>query len=109
MLFSRGNQFTLFPFKVFWLPANNHAVLQAGISVSSRNFKKAVERNRIKRLMREAYRLQKNQLQEQLKKEGKRLSLFIIYIGKELPAYSFVFDNMGTIIKKIERHINGNH
>ncbi len=109
MLFSKGNHFTVFPLKVFWLPTNEQAVLQAGISVSSRNFKKAVDRNRIKRLIREAYRLQKNQLQEQLVKEEKQLSLFIIFIGKDLPEYSAVFDNTGAIIKKLGRIIHGNH
>jgi ribonuclease P protein component len=108
-LFSKGNHFTVFPLKVYWLHANEQAVLQAGISVSSRNFKKAVDRNRIKRLIREAYRLQKNQLQEQLIKEEKQLSLFIIYIGKDLPEYSAVFDNTGAIIKKLGRIIHGNY
>lgn len=108
-LFSRGNHFTVFPLKVFWLPSNEQSVLQAGIAVSSRNFKKAVDRNRIKRLIRETYRLQKNQLEEQLIKEGKQLSVFIIYIGKDLPEYSAVFVNTTAVLKKLTRIINGNH
>ena len=62
--------------------------LQAGFAAGSRNFKTAVDRNRIKRLIKEAWRLQKNELKEQLKKQNRKLNVFFIYTGKELPAYS---------------------
>jgi ribonuclease P protein component len=78
-------------------------ILQAGFSVSSRNFKKAVDRNRIKRLLRESYRKQKSTLLELLTKEGAPVSLaiFLIYTGKELPAYEFVDEKMRLAIKKL--------
>jgi ribonuclease P protein component len=75
--------------------------LQAGFSASSRNFKKAVDRNRIKRLMREAYRLQKNPLQEALQAKQKQLALFFIYTGKELPDYKTVSEKIGVILNKL--------
>ena len=100
-LFSSGKSFSNFPFKVTWLPQNNEAVLQAGIGVSSRYFKKATDRNRIKRLMREAYRLQKKILQDHLEEKQNKLSVFILYVGKELPEYETVFEKMGTILKRL--------
>ena len=77
------------------------AVLQAGVGVSSKNFKKAVDRNRIKRLMREAWRLQKNGLHAQLEERQKSMSVFFLYVGKELPAYEIIFEKMGSAIKKL--------
>ena len=77
--------------------------LQAGFSTSTRNFKKAVDRNRIKRLMRECYRLQKNSLQTELEENHKNLAVFFIYTGKELPEYSLVFDKIGSALERLEK------
>lgn len=88
------------------MPGSEEAVLQAGVSVSNRHFKRAVDRNRIKRLMRESYRLQKNSLFESLKASGKGMVVFIIYTGKEVPPYQEVYQATTTIIKKLIRQIN---
>jgi ribonuclease P protein component len=83
--------------------------LQAGFGVSGRNFKRAVDRNRIKRLTREAYRLQKQILQDALAINKIPLALFFIYTGKELPDYKLVFEKMTLIIQKLSRLVNENN
>jgi ribonuclease P protein component len=69
--------------------------------VSSKNFKKAVDRNRIKRLMRESYRLQKNELLDKLAAGSKSLIIFFIYTGKEVPDLATVHGKMSTAIKAL--------
>jgi ribonuclease P protein component len=79
--------------------------LQAGFTVSARNFKKAVDRNRIKRLMREAYRLQKNPLREHLQESRKSIAVFFVYTGNELPQYDVVFEKINAALQKLEKLI----
>ena len=82
--------------------------LQFGIGVSSKNFKSAVDRNRIKRLTREAWRLQKNELKEKLKASNKQLNVFFIYIGKALPDFPTVKDKVAVALKKLADKIDEN-
>jgi ribonuclease P protein component len=79
--------------------------LQAAFSVSSKNFKKAVDRNRIKRLMREVYRLQKTSLQNELEVKGKYLAVFIIYTANELPVYDNISEKMASALQYLEKII----
>ena len=100
-LFSDGKKFVITPFRVLYrLDKNEQSLLQFGVGVSSKNFKKAVDRNRVKRIIKEAYRLQKNDLHTKLKEQTTRLNIFIIYTGKGLPEYREVYTKMGMIIDK---------
>lgn len=79
------------------------APLQAGFTVSGKKFKRAVDRNRIKRLMRESYRLQQHPLLNQLEKAGKRLALFFLYTGKEMPDQALIHEKMGVALETIAK------
>lgn len=106
-LFKEGRSFTVYPFRVFYLyhprtasgPASE--ALQFGVGVSTRNFKHAVDRNRIKRLTREAYRLQKAPLQALLNERQQHFACFLIYTGKELPVFELVNGKIGVILNRL--------
>jgi ribonuclease P protein component len=87
-LFRSGKSFTHLPFRVTYQAATEG--LQFGVGVSARHFKKATDRNRIKRMTREAYRLQKNLLQELLAANSKGLHVFFNYISKEKSGYAII-------------------
>lgn len=75
--------------------------MQFGVGVSTKNFKKAVDRNRVKRLAREAYRLQKKILEKKLIEANSYLTVFFIYTGKELPEYKDINDKIGKVLNKL--------
>ncbi|MFT5249625.1 MAG: ribonuclease P protein component [bacterium] len=98
LLFTEGKSLTEYPVKVFYLPSENAKITQAAFAVPKRNFKNAVDRNRIKRQLREVYRLQKHLL----KNEGElKFALFFLYIGKEKLSYSTIETSLKTVINKI--------
>ena len=102
-LFSEGKSVAVFPVRVQYkfYKEGLASPLQTGFSASSRQFKKAVDRNRIKRQMREAYRLQKIPLQEKLQAGEQQLALFFIYTGKELPEYGILSEKIGIALNKL--------
>ena len=112
-LFSEGKNFPLSPFRIYYLftplIANSSSTLQFGVGVSGKNFKRAVDRNRVKRLTREAYRLQKKQLQEATVQKKLQLNIFFIYTGKELPVFNIVKEKVNVILNKLIKIINENY
>ncbi len=88
-VFNDGETVKQFPFLVKFcnqeLPSNQ--AFQIVFSVSKRRFKKAPDRNRIKRLMREVVRKNKHSLEAQLQQNNQQLALFLIYTNTEIMSY----------------------
>ena len=102
-LFKEGKSLSNFPLRMIYLPVKNQdSNLQAGFTVSTKYFKKAVDRNRVKRVLREAFRLQKNKLEDELIKNEQQLVLFFIYTSAELPNYNDIFEKLGNILERVE-------
>lgn len=106
-LFKKGISFSIFPLRVVYLQTGYNAdAIKVGFTVSTKYFKKAVDRNRIKRQMKEAYRLQKKELKDQLLTQQKTLVLFFMYVGNELPEYPLITDKMKIALNKLKTAAN---
>ena len=97
-LFEKGSSFYFFPFKVFFMPNPDlaNAGHQVVISVSKRNFKRSVDRNLIKRRIREGYRLNKTLLPAQ-----KKLLIAYIYSVKEILPSVQIHDRLVKTFKRL--------
>lgn len=97
IIFEIGKKITYYPFRLMYRFENGIGEIKAGFTVSAKNYPRAVDRNRIKRLTRESYRLQKNQLEQRVLKNKALLHLFFIYTGREILS----FDEISNVIKHI--------
>lgn len=102
-LFKNGKSFKAFPLRVVYLPLEeSNSTDKLLISVPKKRFKKAVSRNRIKRLIREVYRLNKNEIIEKWQADGKYFALAFVYIGNDIPNYH----DLNVIMKKVLDNLN---
>ena len=103
-IFESGESLSVFPFKLIWIdtPLASLFPVQLGISVPKKSFAKAVDRNKIKRRIRESYRKNKQPLYEILKKKNLSIALMIIYISKEEISYQEIEKKMVVSLQKLQ-------
>ncbi|TRZ46075.1 ribonuclease P protein component [Robertkochia solimangrovi] len=98
-LFSEGRSVSKFPLRLVYLQTElpEDTIVQVAVSVSKRNFKKAVDRNRIKRLIREAYRLNKDKIKPHLETPH---AFMFLYTSKEITDFHTLEKSMKKLLKK---------
>jgi len=98
-LFLEGKSVVSYPLRLVFIETtfDDNVKIKAGVSVSKRHFKNAVDRNRIKRLMREAYRLNKANYFNNITTQ---YALMILYIGKDGTEFDTVNEKMNLLFDK---------
>lgn len=109
-LFHGGSSFIIYPFRVVFLfrplEQDQPFPAQVIVSVSKRRFKSAFQRNRIKRLVREVYRLQKGELlYSKLNQQGIGLDFAIQYVGKEELPFDTMYSKMKRVLSQLAHEI----
>jgi len=100
-LFAEGKSVSAYPLRMVYL--DNQSQLKVGVSVSKRNFKLAVHRNRVKRLLREGYRLNKNLL---IDNKLDHYTLMILYISKEMSDFKTIDKKMKALLSKFNDQVS---
>ncbi len=102
-LFSEGKQLRAYPFTVYLKEVDNDekVLFQLVFSAPKRQFRRAHDRNYVKRIMRETFRKKKLILEDFLQKEQKQIALFVIYTQKELPVYKDLLVQTEKLMHKI--------
>ena len=110
-LFSKGKFVAISPFRLVWmltpLPTSSPAQIAFGVPVKS--FRLAVDRNRVKRQMREVYRKNKSLIYEVLNGSEKQCAVMIVYTGKTKLSFSEVENKLKLILQRfgdeLKKHV----
>ena len=108
-LYHNGSSFLVYPFRIIWLAADSDLPFPAQIliSIPKKRFKRAVDRNLLKRRIREIYRLNKSvDLYPFLNERSKKIILGVNYIGNEIVEYSSLEKKFINAIQRLKKSIS---
>ncbi len=106
-LFTEGKSFHFYPLKVVFKENNLKSETTTNrvlITVSKKKFKLAVDRNRIKRLIREAWRQHKHIVDQQLSSKPVHLDIALIFTGHQIPDFKLIQKKINAIVKRLIQH-----
>ena len=110
-LFSEGKSFVAFPLRVVYLKtelSSSSSSISVLVSVPKKRIKSAVKRNRIKRQVREAYRLNKHYLEAATESVNHHLDIAFVFVREELMEYSIIEKGMRKGLTEIVNRLSCN-
>jgi ribonuclease P protein component len=109
-LFEKGKSIVVSPFRVsfFKTVLSSSSPVQIAFSVPVKNFRQAVDRNRIKRQMREVYRKNKSSVYALLESQKIQCAMMIVFIGKVKPSFEEVEQKLKLTLLRLEEEFKKN-
>lgn len=109
-IYEKGLKIKRYPFILNYIEIEHDKSVgfqvQIVTAVPKRKVKLAVKRNRLKRQIREAYRLNKSDLIKGVTSQDKNLALFLVYIGKEKESFDFIEKKLVLLLSELKQKIN---
>ena len=102
LLFNEGNSIVASPIRMVWVQTENteQSPLQFAVSVPKKKFKRAVDRNRLKRQMREVVRKNKSEIKKLLSEKNKHCALMFVFTGKEKAEFKEIEEKIILILQR---------
>lgn len=113
-LFSKGTAINMHPIRLLYTIEKEEAgifsngLLQAGVGAPSRQFRKAVKRNKVKRLLREGYRLEKPDFMNAMSLTNTRLNLFFLYVDVNVQSQQQIQATIKLLLQKLADKLKSN-
>lgn len=104
-LFQTGKAYKDYPLILLVLPCELDVPTQIVVNVSKRAFKRASDRNRIKRLLREAWRHSKHEVNDTAAAAQHQFALAYLYVGRELPEASLIHTKISELNQRLIQDI----
>jgi ribonuclease P protein component len=105
-LFSEGNRFFEYPFNVIWkVDSNSDSTLKMAVSVPKKKIPNATDRNKIKRLVREAFRKNKTIIQQPLEAKNVKLHLMLVYSQSNIMSMSEIEDKISVTLQRLAEQV----
>ncbi len=103
LLFQSGKSFKESFFRILYLPCKGEELPKICISIPKKNIKLAVNRNLLKRRIREAYRLNNSELKLHCNKLGISINLMLIYTSKQIFTYNDIENKIKVILTRLTK------
>ncbi len=106
-LFEQGKSFFVYPLRICWLlvPPAKGAAVQVMVSVPKKKIRKAVQRNRTRRLIKETYRLSKNDLPDEVQEKDGQLLLAFIWMSEQVPEFKDLETKMQEALRQLRKKL----
>ena len=104
-LFEKGSSFYIYPFRVKFLKTTKHLGTKVLIAVPRKTFKRAVDRNFIKRRIKEAYRLNKSELKKTVESGQEGLALAILFVGKQKLDFKETENKLNLVLERLQKEL----